>query len=427
MANKIIKSTRAIRGRIEMPGDKSISHRALLLTSIAQGTSEITGLSNAADVQNTLSCMQNLGVDIQIEKDKIVVNGVGKYGLKAPKANLDAGNSGTTIRLLAGILAAQNFTSTIDGDKSLRNRPMRRIIEPLENMGAHIESQMYKAPITIKGGTLRAIDYASPIASAQVKSCILFAGLYVKGMTRVTQPIQSRDHSERMLEVMGVSVRANNGISGVLGPADLTAANIDIPGDISAAAFFLVAGCLLPDSEVELVNLGINDTRTGILEALAHMGAFIEKKDIVTINNEPRASLLTKFVNLHATTLSGSIIPRIIDEIPILAVAATQATGTTVIRDAGELRVKESDRITTIVTNLRRMGANIRETKDGMVITGPTPLNGAEIESYGDHRIAMAFSIAGLVAEGETTIKKVDCVKTSFPDFYKILRKIRND
>ncbi len=427
MANKKIKPTRAVRGKILMPGDKSISHRALLLTSIARGKSVITGLSNAADVQNTLVCLQNLGIEITVEKEKITVNGEGKYGLEAPTTALDAGNSGTTIRLLAGILAAQKFSATIDGDTSLRKRPMRRIIEPLENMGAHIESQMYKAPITIKGGALRAIDYASPIASAQVKSCVLFAGLYAKGMTRVTQPIQSRDHSERMLKEMGVAVRANNGISGILGPADLTAADIHVPGDISAAAFFLVAGCLLPDSEVQLDNLGINETRTGILEALAHMGAFFEKSNILTLNNEPRATLVTKSVKLHATTLSGSIIPRIIDEIPILAVAATQAEGTTVIRDAGELRVKESDRITAIVSNLRRMGANIRESKDGMIINGPTQLKGAEVDSYGDHRIAMAFSVAALLAEGETTIKKVDCIKTSFPDFNKILKKIRND
>ena len=427
MSDKKIAPVRCIRGQVHLPGDKSISHRALILAAIAEGDSEITGISTAQDVRNTMQCLRDLGIDIEEKGDKIIVHGKGKYGLSQPKGVLDAGNSGTTIRLLSGILAAQNFVTTIDGDESLRNRPMRRIIEPLQSMGAHIESNGYKAPLTIRGHQLKAIDYASTIASAQVKSCILLAGLYASGMTRVTEPAQSRDHTERMLVEFGALARCTQSGAGVRGPADLHPCNIDVPGDISAAAFFLVAACILPDSAIKLFNVGINPTRTGILDALAAMGAQVSKTDATTVNNEPRATLEARSSRLRATNLGGSMIPRIIDEIPILAVAATQADGITVIRDAQELRVKETDRIEATVVNLKRMGANVRDTKDGMVITGPSKLKGAEIDSYNDHRIAMSFTIAGLIAQGETIIDKADCVDISFPGFFEILDSVNCD
>lgn len=427
MADKVIKPCGSLKGTIALPGDKSISHRALIMAALAEGTSTITGLSTAEDVGRTRACLEELGVSIEDEEGAVVVKGVGLNGLKAPKKTLDAGNSGTTMRLLAGVLAAQNFTSTIDGDDSLRKRPMRRIIEPLEQMGAEVESNDYKAPLTIHGNKLRAIDYASPIASAQVKSCILLAGLYARGLTRVTEPMQSRDHTERMLIEFGVKAHSAEGMAAVKGPGLLTATNIDVPADISSAAFFLAGACLLPGSDVKLVNVGINPTRTGILDAFFSMGVLIGKEEEAEQNHEPRATLTASGQKLHSTQLGGAIIPRIIDEIPILAVAASQADGTTVIRDATELRYKESDRITAIVENLKKMGARIRETKDGFVVEGPSKLKGAEINSNGDHRIAMAFTIAGLIAEGETVIKDVDCVNTSFPAFYDTLEKLCSD
>ncbi len=427
MAKKKIKPTHCLKGRITVPGDKSISHRALILGAIAEGSSEIAGLSSALDVRSTQTCLQELGVSIESAENIVRVQGKGSYGLEAPKRPLDAGNSGTTIRLLSGILAGQHFTSIIDGDASLRNRPMRRIIEPLESMGARIESQAFKAPLTIHGGPLRAIDYAMPIASAQVKSCILLAGLYAQGITRVTWPAQSRDHTERMLAEFGASAQCSTSSAGVKGPATLHGCKIDIPGDISAAAFFLVAACLMAESRIEIVNVGVNPLRTGILDALTSMGASILQNDHKTINNEPRATLVANPGALKATSLGGSMIPRIIDEIPVLAVAATQAEGTTIIRDAEELRVKETDRVAAICENLRRMGANVRETKDGMLITGPVKLHGAEVDSYGDHRIAMSFAIAGLIAEGETVVKDTDCVDISFPGFFSLLKSLRCD
>ncbi len=427
MSDRIIKSKSRIAGEITVPGDKSISHRALILAAMADGESRINGLSTARDVQSTRQCLLDLGVRMKVDADALRVTGKGKYGFKAPKKTLDAGNSGTTIRLLSGVLAAQKFISTITGDASLRNRPMRRIIEPLENMGATIESASYKAPLTIQGGPLRSIDYASTIASAQVKSCILLAGLYANGITRITEPTPSRDHTERMLEAFGVQAQYSLGGAGVKGPANLQATEIVVPGDISSAAFFLVAASLLPDSEISLLNIGINPTRLGIYDALLAMKANIHMSPAQVINMEPRADILARSSQLFSATLAGSMIPRIIDEIPVLAVAATQATGTTVIRDAAELRIKESDRIAAVAENLQKMGANVRETKDGLVITGPTPLKGAEIDCHDDHRIAMSFAIAGLIARGETVIKGAECVEISFPGFFQLLDQICHD
>ncbi len=427
MANKIMQPVASLQGKVDLPGDKSISHRALILGSISDGPCRVTGLSAAADVHSTLECLRALGVKINKAKDGVIVHGVGMDGLQAPKKVLDAGNSGTTIRLLAGVLAAQKFTATISGDASLQKRPMRRIIEPLELMGAQIDSSEYKAPLKIRGGQLRAIDFASPIASAQVKSCILLAGLFARGVTRVTEPYHSRDHTEVMLHDMGANIRSSAAMAAVVGPTKLQACDIDVPADISAAAFFLIAGALLPNSELVMQNVGTNLSRTGILDALTSMGANFELLNQVEKNSEPRADITVRSSKLTATTLGGAMIPRIIDEIPILAVAATQADGVTTIKDAGELRVKESDRLAALAENLTKMGAKVREKDDGLIITGPTPLKGAIINSYGDHRIAMAFSIAALIADGETTVENAECVDVSFPTFYDMLEAIQRD
>ncbi|RPI00133.1 MAG: 3-phosphoshikimate 1-carboxyvinyltransferase [Calditrichaeota bacterium] len=417
----------SMRGEIKLPGDKSISHRALMLGAIADGVCRITGISTAEDVNSTAACLRKLGIKIDRRGHKVAVHGQGAGGLAPAKTVLDAGNSGTTIRLLAGILAAQPFTSTITGDESLRSRPMRRIIEPLEQMGAQIESTDNRAPLTLRGNVLHAIDFASPVASAQVKSCVLLAGLFAKGVTRVTEPFHSRDHTERMLREMGVSVHTSAAMSAVKGPAGVRPCDIDIPSDISAAAFFMTAAALMPNSEVVLNNVGVNPSRTGIIDALTAMGAQLRLDEVVELNHEPRARIIARSSKLKAVTLGGAMIPRIIDEIPILAIAATQAEGTTTIKDAGELRVKESDRIAAIADNLKRMGASVRELKDGLAITGPTPLKGAEIESHHDHRIAMAFSIAAQIASGETLIKNIDCINISFPGFIETLQMVQSD
>lgn len=427
MANLTLHPAASLRGVIQLPGDKSISHRALLFSAISGGDCRVIGLSTAEDVKSTAACLAALGVSIIHEGQSVLIRGVGMHGLSESQQMLDAGNSGTTIRLLSGILAAQPFTSQISGDDSLHKRPMRRIIEPLEKMGARIDSNDFKAPLTIYGSRLHAVDYASPVASAQVKSCVLLAGLYAKGTTRVTEPHHSRDHTERMLQEMGVVLHCSDGMSAVKGPVELQPCDLNVPADVSSAAFFMIAAALLPNSEVVLPNVGINPSRTGILDTLTLMGAHFKLEESAEVNHEPRSRIIAGHSSLKGVTLSGAMIPRIIDEIPILAIAATQAEGVTTIKDAGELRVKESDRLTAIADNLKRMGANVRELKDGLVITGPTPLKGAEINSFGDHRIAMAFSIAALIARGETIIKDVDCVNISFPNFYDILKAVTHD
>ncbi len=427
MSNKIMRPAGSVHGAVPLPGDKSISHRALILGAISDGTCRVSGLSVAADVQSTTTCLRALGVKINKAKDGVIVHGVGMNGLQESKKQLDAGNSGTTIRLLAGVLAAQKFTSVLSGDDSLRKRPMRRIMEPLNLMGAQIDAEDNKAPLNIRGASLRAIDFASRIASAQVKSCILLVGLYARGVTRVTEPHHSRNHTELMLAEMGANINSSEAMAAVVGPTTLKACDIDVPADISAAAFFLIAGALLPDSELVMKNVGTNLSRTGILDALTSMGANFQLTHQVEINNEPRADITVRSSKLSSTTLGGAMIPRIIDEIPILAVAATQANGVTTIKDARELRVKESDRLAALAENLNKMGAKVREKDDGLVITGPTKLKGATLDSYGDHRIAMAFSIAALIADGETTIENAECVDISFPSFYDTLEAIRRD
>lgn len=421
--DRIVRPAERIKGTLTLPGDKSISHRALLLGALAEGTTEITNLSPGQDVQSTSHCLSQLGVKITTKDNKTVVQGRGLYGFQYSDAPLDAGNSGTTMRLLSGILAAQSFPSIITGDASLRVRPMARIIEPLQRMGAKIESEPGGlAPLRIQGcRQLRPIAYASPVASAQVKSCVLLAGLFSAGKTSVKEPSLSRDHTERMLPCFGVPLQSEGLEVGLTGPVQPKAASVDVPGDISSAAFFMVAAALLKGSEVVLTHTGTNPTRTGILRVLDAMGCSIAMNHLRIQNGEPRADVIVRGSRLRKTDIHGSMIPQVIDEIPILAVAATRAEGETTIRNARELRMKETDRIRAIVQNLRAMGAHVEELEDGLVIPGSQTLKGAVVSGFGDHRIAMAFAVAGLLANSETTIRDAECVDISFPGFFQIL------
>ena len=423
----MIQPTLKLTGEIAVPGDKSISHRALILGAVANGRTIVTGISTAADVNSTRTCLQDLGVPIISQSGELIIDGVGINGLKPPIKKLDAGNSGTSMRLLAGILAGQNFSTTITGDESLCKRPMKRIIEPLEKMGAIIESEQGYPPLTVHGGNLRAIEYKMPVASAQVKSCVLLAGMYANGTTRVHEPAQSRDHTERMLHEFGIQLGCADNTVAIEGPVKLTGRNLTVPGDISSAAFFIVAGLLVPNSEIIISNVGLNPTRTGLIDALSMMGAQLKVESSSVAGGEPQGKIVVKNQKLGSMKISGEMIPRIIDEIPILAVAATQAKGTTVITDAKELRVKETDRIRAVCTNLRLMGADVQEFEDGFTVSGPCQLKGAELDSFGDHRIAMAFAIAALLANRATKIKKADCVNISYPEFFKTLNSLRHD
>ena len=413
-------------GRISVPGDKSISHRALILSAIARGVSTIRGLATGEDVASTASCLKALGVEItKSANGPLRVRGAGEQGLTRPTAVLDAGNSGTTIRLLSGILAGQPFSSTITGDRYLRQRPMGRIIEPLAQMGARISSaDNCLPPLEIAGGALKGITYQLPVASAQVKSCVLLAGLFASGRTTVVEKVPSRDHTERMLALFGTEV-AREGLSvSVEGGARLSATDIDVPGDPSSASFFAAAAAIVPGGRVRIDNLCLNPTRAAFFETLAGMGARIEKINQRTQAGEPVADLVVEHGELSGCTVGGATLPSLIDEIPVLAVLATQANGLSTIRDAAELRVKETDRIRAVCENLSRMGARVRELPDGLQVKGPTQLQAATIDSFGDHRIAMAFSIAALVASGETAIENAACADISFPDFFLTLRQL---
>ena len=417
--NVSLTAVQAIRGRLSVPGDKSISHRALMLGAMAKGETAICGLASGEDVRSTRHCLQQLGVSIQENKNEVLVQG---GVLKKSATPLDAGNSGTTMRLLSGILAAQPFGSTITGDASLQRRPMRRIIAPLTQMGATITSREDGyAPLTIQGGKLHGIHYQLPVASAQVKSCVLFAGLHAEGETVVEEKIPTRDHSERLLRMMGAKLQVSGDQYSVISmcAGELRGSEIEVPGDFSSAAFFIAAALLLPDSELIIENVGVNPTRTALLEVLREMGANVEIANLRNASHEPMADLIVRHQALHGTTVFGNRVALLIDEIPILAVMASQAEGATHIRDAGELRVKESDRLTAIANNLRAMGAAVEELPDGLVITGPTQLRGVEIDSFGDHRIAMAFAIAGLLADSPTTIRAAECADISFPGFFE--------
>lgn len=412
-----------------MPGDKSISHRALMLGAIAQGETQIQGLLLGEDPRSTAACFRAMGATIsELNSDLVTVQGIGLGNLQEPANVLDAGNSGTTIRLMLGLLSSQpDGFFCVTGDDSLRSRPMKRVIHPLQQMDAQIWHRSGGfAPLAVRGQRLKPIHYQSPIASAQVKSCILLAGLTTEGKTTVTEPALSRDHSERMLRAFGAEVLVDPETCSatVVGPAQLQGQRVVVPGDISSAAFWLVAGAIVPDSDLVIENVGINPTRTGILDVLQAMGADITQENFREVAGEPVADLHVRYSRLKACTIAGNVIPRLIDEIPILAVAAATAVGTTVIRDAAELRVKESDRLAVTATQLNRLGANVTELPDGLEITGGTPLNGADVDSHTDHRIAMSLAIAALIARGTTTIERAESAAISYPEFTATLQQV---
>lgn len=419
------KKINALRGEVTIPGDKSISHRAVMLGAISEGTTRITNFLRGADCLSTIACFRKMGIDIEESPDQILVHGKGLHGLQAPADILDAGNSGTTTRLISGILAGQSFESTLTGDASIQKRPMKRIITPLTMMGADVESLSGDgcAPLRIRGSHLKGIDYHSPVASAQVKSCILLAGLYTDSVTNVTEPYVSRDHSERMLSSFGAALKTDGCTVSIQPEPRLMGQEVAVPGDISSAAYFIAAALLVPGSELLIKNVGINPTRDGILRICRRMGADITILNRREHGREPVADLLVKHSPLKGTVIEGAVIPTLIDELPILAVMAAFAEGSTVIRDAQELKVKESNRLDILVHHLSAMGADITGTEDGMVINGGRPLHGAVLESHLDHRIAMSFAVAGIAAQGETEILQADCVDISYPGFYRDLLK----
>ena len=420
-----IKKLTNLHGEITVPGDKSISHRAVMFGSLAKGTTRITHFLEGADCLSTISCFRKMGIDIENNNGEILIHGKGLRGLSSPTDILDVGNSGTTTRLISGILAGQNFVSELTGDDSIQSRPMKRIMTPLLSMGADITSIKGNncVPLRIAGHPLKAIHYDSPVASAQVKSCVLLAGMYSDGVTSVTEPVLSRNHTEIMLNYFGAQVTSEGTTASIVPEPSLHAREITVPGDISSAAYFIAAGLLVPGSEILLKNVGINPTRDGLLRVCKDMGADITMLN-VNMDGEPTADLLVRTSSLHGTTVGGEIIPTLIDEIPMIAVMAAFAEGTTIIKDAKELKVKESDRILVMAENLSRMGADITPTDDGMIIHGGKPLHGAGIDSYLDHRVAMSFAIAGLLCDGPLSIKGGDCVKISYPEFYEDLYRL---
>lgn len=411
---------------MRLPGDKSISHRAALIAALADGGSEISNFSTAADCTSTLDCLRELGITIERKEDAVIVAGSQKLVL--PRRALDCGNSGSTLRILAGVLAGHDFTAELIGDESLSARPMRRIIEPLELMGARIESTDGTAPLKVHGSSrLTPITYKLPVASAQVKSAILFAGLNAAGQTTVIETSPSRDHTERLFNGFGVPVKTNADLSVTLdGPARFSGGSITIPGDVSSAAYFVAAAMLLPESQLTIEGVGLNPTRAAFLKVLTSWGADISTMDLQTERNEPYGTInvrggLTGAATESDRTLSRTMIPSLIDELPLLAVVGSQIDGGIQIRDAAELRLKESDRLASTAANLRAMGADVQEFDDGLAVSGPTQLHGAHIDSHGDHRIAMAFSVAALIAKGETEISGAECVAISFPEFFTLL------
>lgn len=421
-----IKYEHPLKGEVTVPGDKSISHRAVMFGALAKGTTEVTNFLQGADCLSTIDCFRRLGIEIENTPEKILVHGKGLHGLRKSDTMLDVGNSGTTTRLISGILAGQKFETTLNGDESIQGRPMKRIMEPLIQMGADITSILGNncAPLKIVGAPLHGIHYTSQVASAQVKSCILLAGLYADGATSVTEPSVSRNHTELMLRGFGANVVCEDKTATISPDPDLFWQKIEVPGDISSAAYFIAAGLIVPGSEILVKNVGINPTRDGLIRVCQAMGADMTLLNKRKNGGEPVADILVRYSNLKSTTIEGEIIPTLIDELPMIAVMACFADGTTIIKDAAELKVKESDRIAVMVDNLSRMGAHITATDDGMIIEGGHPLHGAEIDSHLDHRIAMSFAIAALASEGETWIKDADCVKISYPKFYEDLFKL---
>ncbi|NLS76425.1 MAG: 3-phosphoshikimate 1-carboxyvinyltransferase [Chloroflexi bacterium] len=426
----IVRPAARLRGEVRVPPDKSISHRAALFGAIAAGETRVQGFLDAEDCLATLRCLRALGVQIDEEgRDRLVVHGRGLRGLQPPTVPLDCGGSGTTMRLISGILAGQTFDCVLTSNEALRKRPMDRVIEPLRRMGADISGDRDRfPPLRIGGGQIHGMVYHLPVASAQVKSCLLLAGLYATQPTVLHEPAPSRDHTERMLRAMGVKVDHQDGVITLqpppTGQPPLAPLDIRVPGDFSSAAFFLVGASLLPNSSLRLLDVNVNPTRTGLYDVLIRMGARIRLENERTLGGEPVADLEVGHNPLESTVVGGDLVPRMIDEFPILAVAATQAQGVTVIRDAAELRVKESDRVATTVAELSRLGARIEERPDGFVVTGPTPLQGAEVDCHKDHRLAMSLAIAGLVARGETVIHNAGSIADSFPGFAEMLEGI---
>ncbi|MBP8718192.1 MAG: 3-phosphoshikimate 1-carboxyvinyltransferase [Candidatus Caldatribacteriota bacterium] len=425
-----LQQVKKITGDILVPGDKSISHRSLILGSIAQGETRIYNFLNSLDCLKTLECLQNLGVEIELIEDNFIkIKGKGLAGLEESEVILEVGNSGTTIRLLTGLLSAQNFYSVLDGDSSIKKRPMKRVVEPLRLMRAEIWGRIDGnfAPLSIKGKRLQGIQYTLPVASAQVKSALLLAGIYAPGQTIIKETLPSRDHTERMLELMQADIKKASLEISIKGGLELNSTDIFIPGDLSSAAYFIAAASILKDSQIIIKQVGVNPTRTGLLEILKEMGAEIEWSNYEIRSNEPRADLKIAYSKLKGVDINKEMVPFIIDELPLLAVVATQAEGKTIVRGARELRVKETDRIKAIVSELKKMGADITEKEDGFLVNGPTDLQGAVCSSYDDHRIAMSLAVAALLARGRTVIENSECIEISFPGFETILGKVISD
>ena len=422
---KRISPAAAITGAITLPGDKSISHRYAMISSIAEGDSRILNYSTGADCHSTLGCMRALGIAISGEGTEFVVHGKGLDGLRVPAGDLDAGNSGSTIRMLSGILAAQPFTTRIFGDESLSRRPMQRIMKPLAQMGAEIRAREDKfPPLEISGGKLRAIDYTLPVPSAQVKTCVLFAGLFAEGETTVTEPVRSRDHSEIALREFGADLTAAKGKITLVGRPRLTGRDLIVPSDISSAAFFIVAALLVPGSSLVIRGVGLNPSRSALLDLLIGMGAKIRIPQLESQNGELIGEIQVEHSTLRGGVIEGGLTAAVIDEIPVLAVLGAATEEGLTIKDAGELRVKETDRIATVVENLRRLGVTAKETPDGLVVPGRQKFRAAEFDSFGDHRIAMAFAVAALRGDGESVIHNADAASVSFPEFWSTLQRV---
>ncbi|TWT01055.1 3-phosphoshikimate 1-carboxyvinyltransferase [Planomicrobium sp. CPCC 101079] len=427
MALTLSYSTPSLMGTIQVPGDKSISHRSIMFGAMAAGITTVEGFLLGDDCLSTISCFRKLGVEINLDGDKVTITSGGESSWEEPAEVLDTGNSGTTTRLMLGLLAGTSFHTVMAGDESIAKRPMKRIIDPLRLMGADIRGRRggQFTPLAIQGTRLTAIDYTLPVASAQVKSAILLAGLKAEGRTRVTEPVASRDHTEIMLEHFGAAISRNDGTIEIEGGQTLTASHVKVPGDISSAAFMIGAALITPNSSVRLTNVGTNPTRTGILDVIKKMGADFDVEER-QVSGEPAADLTIRSSALSGIEIGGDLIPRLIDEIPLIALIATQANGTTVIKDAEELRVKETDRIAAVVSELAKLGADIQATEDGMIIQGPTPLTGGIVKSYGDHRLGMMEAVAALIASSDVIIDNPACISVSYPGFVEQLDSLLN-
>ena len=425
---KLQPTMNGLEGVIEIPGDKSISHRSVMFGSIAQGVTRVTNFLPGDDCLSTISCFRKLGVVIEENENEIIIYGNGFDGLKEPNDLLDVGNSGTTIRLLLGILAGRPFFSSLIGDHSIGKRPMTRVTEPLKTMGVQIDGRKNGefTPLSIRGGHLNPIHYKMPVASAQVKSALILAGLQAEGETTIIEKAESRDHTERMIRKFGGEIQKDNRTITVKGGQKLIASDILVPGDISSAAFFLVAGAIVPDSEIVLKNVGLNPTRTGIIEIMNKMGANLEIRQNADDAFEPAGDLTIKTSSLKGTVIEGDVIPRLIDEIPIIALLATQAEGKTIIKDASELKVKETNRIDTVVQELTKLGASIEATEDGMIIHGGTDLKGGTVSSHGDHRIGMMLAIASLLCKDQVELENPESISVSYPNFFSHLNSLKN-